>query len=239
MDTFELVRSSLPVAEAVAATPDEYQWKVREMTRAFQALLTVFNSVEYEIRAGIPSEGPSQGFKTVEGTVFLDWGQDVPGSFKVRAYIESDADEIPIINGVRHAMERVFSFCVERAEQPHADYVRRLLASVIEIRTLLDQLQVGHHTELTFEPEVGGAKVSAMCWIDGEQHEDIASYQDDEALQAMRTDLLSFVGGRIGNMLDEENTKRTTQQPRAETSETTTSTDTPEPATAEPVVASA
>jgi hypothetical protein len=222
MDTFQMVRNSLPQPEPLPREPQEYTNKVEEMRRAFGALAAVFRHVEYDVKAGVPTEGPSAGFKTIEGTVYLSWGDDVPGSFTVRAYLDADGDAIPIINGVRQAMGRVFSFCVERAEQPHNDYMRRLLAAIIELRTLMDQLQAGHHLELMFNPDVSGANIHIMCWIDGEQHEDLHTYQNDQNLQAARANLLSFVGGRIGSMLDEENAKRETPSTNTEQAAHTT-----------------
>ena len=215
MDTqqlFPVVQSSAASRGLLPRAPEEYAGKVGEMKCALIALAAVFHQTGYEIRAGVPSEGQSAGFKTVEGTVSLDWGIDVPGRFKVRAYVETDADETPIINGICQAVSRVFSFCLDRAVEPHVDQLQRLLAIIIELRTLMDQLRAGHHIEATFAPFNGGANIEVLCWIDGMQFEERGNLQDDRVLRELSENLVTFVMNRITAMLTEQNEKRMPQE---------------------------
>lgn len=201
MTTFSMVASS-GARMILEESRREYKEKIDEMVIALDSLRAIFHGVSYDIRCGVPTEGQSEGFKTVEGVVSLRWGVDVPNSFVIRAYLDAAGEEIPMINGLRQAIGRVYSYCVERAEQPHTAQLQRLLATIIEIRSLLEHLKLGHHTELLFKPNTGNANVCVLCWIDGEQFDGMCAYHDDE-LRTMRDNLMGFVGDRLGRMMDE------------------------------------
>lgn len=204
---FLLVASSRSNSQLLELSRGEYTAPVGEMKRAFEALRAIFEGVHYDILCGVPASGTHTGHRLVEGTVLLDWGQNVPGSFKVRVYLDSVGEQTPIIDGLRQAMVQVFVVCAKHAPIGLTDNIGHLFDSMIELGIMLDRLKRGHHLEFRLESVIHGANMSVMAWIDGEQHVQTTHYGNTE-IPLMQSSLLNWVNRRIRDMLYEENSKR-------------------------------
>jgi hypothetical protein len=191
---------------------EEYRSKVVDMVRAFKSLQALFTHVRYEVRVGTTDDGEYKDFKHVEGTVFLDWGSGVPGSFKLRTFLEGEAT-MGIVDATKRAMTRVFSYCFERAEVPHTDRMRRLMAMLVEAKALLNNFRHGNHIEITMTPNISVnpfMDVMLIGWIDDQQflgHVDSASPFDD-GISHLHTEFVDFMINSVGGALDSENEKR-------------------------------
>ena len=192
--------------------PEAFRAKVVETVRALAATRTFFTGIDYEVFAGIATaEGAWKGLRMVETLVDLEWGEGMPNRFTVRSFLDSENGDETVISGIIEAMKRVVDFCVGRAEEPHTDYMRRFLATMTEIKTILGNCHHGNHLELLFEPGDREAQVSVTMFLDGRSMDDLQTFNEDN-MRVLRDDLVAFLKDAIEDNLESENALREPQE---------------------------
>lgn len=201
--------------------PEEFRAKAVETVRALRATQSFFEGIEFMIFLGtVTGEGAWKGLKMIETIVNMSWGQGMPERFTVRSFLDSDNDDETVIGGIIEALKRVVDFCVGRAEEPHTDYLRRFLATMTEIRTILDNSCRGNHLELVFQPGVRAAHVSLNAYIDGHELDDLQPLEEEQ-IRELRDQLVDFLKEVITDTLEaEEQMRRGSEDLEREMAET-------------------